>query len=132
MMLQAASPPPQGSYIEIFRASHTIVARVVWARERRFGIQTQDRLNVAAIVNATAPRSADGERRSANRPVRSAPPSARTLSELADRNRWRSRVFEFSCLLIFGMAGAGMLASAVYDVMAHPFHKIDAKLDTGR
>lgn len=42
LLVQAAVAPVRGDYIEIFRADRAIVGRVVWNKDRRFGVQTQD------------------------------------------------------------------------------------------
>jgi hypothetical protein len=134
MMLQAANPPPQGSYIEIYRAAHTIVARVVWSRERRFGIMTQDKMHVADIVTVSAPggtRRPDQERRAGDRHSRAVLPPRNMIAEQADRSRQRSRIFEFGTLMAFGLICAGFVGSTAYDVMANPLRKVSMHLAKG-
>lgn len=133
MMLQAANPPPQGSYVEIYRSAHTIVARVVWSRERRFGIQSQDKMHVAEIISVSAPggtRRPDQERRAGDRHSRAVLPPRNTIAEQADRNRQRSRIFEFSTLMMFGLIGAGFVGHLAYDVIANPLRKVSTHLTT--
>lgn len=44
------TPPDRGSYVEITRGHHLIVARVVWVRDHRFGVFTQDEIPVEAVI----------------------------------------------------------------------------------
>ena len=128
MMLQAATPPRQGSYIEIFRAAHVIVARVVWASDRRFGIQSQDRIDIGAVIKAappSGPKLPGQERRSADRSPKA---SVADLGELAERNRHRSRAFEFGLFVLCGLLGSGLAAHIAYDMLASPLKRVSAHL----
>ena len=129
MMLQAATPPRPGSYIEILRAAHIVVARVVWASDRRFGIRSQDRIDIRGIVEATpgsGTRPADQERRAADR---SGGTPAIDLAELAERNRHRSRAFEFGLLAVCGLLAAGLAANIAYGVLSSPLKAVSAHLN---
>lgn len=126
MMLQTASPPPPGSYIEILRGAYTVVGRIVWTRERRFGIHAADRIDINAIVNQTTrsgPRPANRERRSPERRISPADVAVRL-----ERSRRLARAAEFGLLVAAGTAGAGLLATIAYEVMASPLHSIAAHL----
>ena len=48
--LQCACPPVRGTYVEIRRGSHVLVGQVMWSAGHRFGVRTQDRLAVNAII----------------------------------------------------------------------------------
>jgi hypothetical protein len=131
MMLQAATPPRPGSYIEIMRAAQIVVARVVWAGERRFGIQSQDRIDVPAMVSATpssGPRLPDQERRLADRARPAGRAAAIDLAELAEQNRRRSRAFEFGLLVACGLLAAGLAGHIAYDVLASPLKTVSSHL----
>lgn len=130
MMLQAASPPPPGTYVEVLRAANNIVGRIVWAKDRRFGVHISDRVNVAIFVNQTVsatPRSADQERRSPDRP-RAVSSGSVNLAQQTERSRRLSRAMEFGLLVGCGAVAAFLLAGIAYDVMAHPFQTIAAHL----
>ena len=66
LALQTADPPPRGSYLEVRRGRHVIVARVVWADQQRLGVLSQDPLAIDAIIGepdgAKARAAADGAR----------------------------------------------------------------------
>lgn len=128
MMLQTASPPPPGSYIEILRGAYTVVGRIVWTKERRFGIHAADRIDINAIVNQTTrsgPRPASRERRS---PERRASPTPTDIVTRLERSRRIARAAEFGLLVAAGTAGAGLLATMAYGILASPFHSIAAHL----
>jgi len=69
LALHAADPPPRGSYLEVRRGRHVIVARVVWAQQQKLGLRRQDPLAIDAIISepdgAKARAVADGNGRRA-------------------------------------------------------------------
>lgn len=124
MMLQAASPPTPGSYIEILRAAHIVVARVIWAGDRRFGIRAQDRMNVGAIINVSMPdaRQPGQERRTRGRPL------VDDIVQQSERSQFTARIFQFGVLAAAGLIAAGLLGTAAYKVLASPFAAVSTHL----
>lgn len=124
MMIQSASPPPGGSYLEIRRGVHVIVARVVWTRAHRFGVRAQDVIDIDGLIREPdrsappGPRAEPIERRSANRP----PP------ERHERSRQRGRIMEFACIAIVGGSAAIGAAAAVAEILSSPFEHVHAAL----
>jgi hypothetical protein len=111
LMIQASEPLRGGSYIEVRRGRHVIVARVMWSRDRRCGLLTQDALPTDAIIaepdqSAGKPIVAGEDRR-----VERAPPSRAFVHE---QSRWRSRAWEFASLAFVG----GVLATFAFDAVA--------------
>lgn len=123
--LQAASPPARGSYVEIRRGDHVLVARVVWSRRHRFGVVTQDELPVESIVaDRAAPRAPPAGPAPANDRRR----SARSLEEQAELSRTWARRAQF-----IAAAGAGILAAlavgnGVREALAAPLGEIAKQL----
>lgn len=123
LLIQGSSAPPRGSYLEVRRGRHVIVARVVWAQDHRFGVSTQDRLNVDAIASepGASASGADGgaqvevaaERRAADRKPASS-------SERHESSRMLSNSLEFACVAGFGLAAAAMVFEAVGEVLTRP------------
>lgn len=118
--LQAATPPPRGSYVEIRRGDHLLVARVVWSRKHRFGVATQDEVPVDLVV---ADRAAP-KRPAAPVPANDRRRSARSPEEMAERSRTWARRAQF-----LAAAGAGMLAAlavgnGVRQALAAPLENI--------
>jgi len=124
MMLQAATPPSPGTYIEILRAAHVVVGRVVWAGDRRFGIKSQDRMNVpdiiGAIVAPRAPRLPDQERRTRDR-FAPAPVTAAVIAQQAERSRRRGRALQFGLMTAAGITAAGVVGTLAFETLASPF-----------
>jgi hypothetical protein len=69
MLIQASAPPVRGSYVEVRWQARSVVGRVVWVNDTRFGLQTRDALNVAAITSGiTSPaQTAEGIERPLSR-----------------------------------------------------------------
>lgn len=133
LLLQAASAPSRNSYVEIYRGRHVIVARVVWTKDERFGVQTQDRLNIDAVIEEpdlsgiefrkARAASPTFERRSAPRP-----PSADDLRWKAERSRHLSKAAEFACLGALGASAAFLIFEGFYDAVAEPMATVSANL----
>jgi hypothetical protein len=128
MLLQASAPPPRGTYVEIICPFHTIVARVIWAKDRRFGVQTRLPMDVSAVVGDTAPRAPKS------------PSPAITLASWAeqrpisdiqrrlDRSRRLSSVMEFAFFLVLSAAAAVFTANILYEFLAGTFQSITRHL----
>ena len=54
--LQSAKPPEPGSYVELRTGTYSTVARVAWAKQHRFGLQTQDALLMSGEADEAGPR----------------------------------------------------------------------------
>ncbi len=128
MLLQAASPPQRGSYVEVGRGRHLIVARVMWTRQHRVGVHTQDLLPIDSIIAEPgeagveiAPSVAPAERRAAPRPaeVRHA------------HSRLQARAVEFACIGAIGIAACMLAFGAVEGLFARPLHAVEAALNSG-
>ncbi|MEV5034169.1 PilZ domain-containing protein [Sphingobium sp. LMC3-1-1.1] len=124
--------PDRGTYVEIRRGRQTIIGRVVWRKDRFFGIQAQGRLDVAAIIDeprlASRPRSAKDpgstfERRAQPR----MDADARIARQLENSRRW-SAVFQFGVFIALALIAAGFAASQIYDVLSPSFSEIESHL----
>jgi len=131
MMLRASNPPVRGSYVEVRKASMTIVARAVWVRGQRFGVRTQDVIDMNALLDHAAQQlgaaigltpSRGNERR---RAARTAPPNP---AQAAERNRQRAALGQFALIAIVGGGAAWLLAGAVHSLLASPFDAIRGAL----
>ena len=118
MLVRSDSSPGRGSYLEIRRGAHVIVARVIWANSGRFGVQTQDPVPAESLIRdpdgASAPQKAAStpfqERRAASRP-----PAVRH-----ERSRQRARLAEFAAIALACGFVAVLMASQVAEVVAKP------------
>lgn len=128
MLVRAPAAPSRGSYLEIRRGHHVIVARVVWADADRFGVQTQDPIPTASLVRdlegpgpATAAAPAVVDRRAV-------PRSSASRHEVS---RWRSRAMEFGTIAIVAGAGAMLVLGAVVEFFARPLAAAGSALGSG-
>lgn len=125
MLVQSPEAPSRGSYLEIRRGSHVIVARVVWANSNRFGIRTQDDIPAEELIEdreKPAPAQGTGgvpcyERRARPR-----------TNHSHEASRWRSRAMEFGTMAIAGSAAAYLVFGAVSDSLGRPLAAVSQAL----
>lgn len=127
LMIQASEPVRGGSYIEIRRGRHVIIARVMWSQDRRCGLLTQDPLPTEAII-AEPDRSRDGEM---------VPPVERRISRPPptvfdhEQSRWRARAFQFALVVMAGGACGTIAYGAVSDALSRPLAAVETALAGG-
>lgn len=128
LLLQAATPPPRGTYLEVCRGRHVIVARVAWTKHHRLGVRTQEALPVEQIIEEpdsstaehpkAAPIAAAVERRS----------SPRNLQVRHQKSRVVARTMEFACIAIFAATAAVMAFEMLEKTFARPLPHVSAAL----
>jgi hypothetical protein len=100
------------------------VARVAWSNGNRFGVQTQDRINVPAILGEPDLSKMDykaGKKAVPEFERRSAPRSAQAeLSWRAERNRHLSRTMEFACVAALTASIGMVIFEAVSGALSAP------------
>lgn len=128
LMLQMAVPPRSGQFVEIRRGSHVIVARVVWSRNHRFGVRTQDSVPVASLINepdlSQAPAGSAHDRRTL--PERRTSP--RCSARQHDLARTRSRILSFTATGLISVVFAATLLSMVNAALTDTFSLIEQAL----
>lgn len=125
LMIQADEPLSGGSYIELRRGRHVIVARVMWSNSRRSGLYTQDVLPTDAIIaepdRSEGPALVPQQERRLNRA-----PTQRAFAH--EQSRWRSRAFEFALVAIVSGACGTFAYGAVSEALARPLGKVEQAL----
>ena len=125
--IQAPSPPPRGAYVEICRGRQVIVARVVWAKGHRAGLQSQDVIWVQALLHEAsaandrspvAPGSPHVERRRA----------PRAAQQRHEQSRIVARAMEVACIAGVGLAMGFAAFGMVQEAFAQPLSQIRAAL----
>lgn len=116
----------RGSYLEIRRGPHVIVARVIWSGAGRFGVQTQDPVPAADLIRdpdgaAARPKAVLGE----NPDRRFAPRSSEARHE---KSRQGGRAMEFMALALACGLIAVLIGNTVSDVFAAPLDAAQAAL----
>jgi Flp pilus assembly pilin Flp len=127
LMGRSPEAPKPGSYVEVRRGQHVIVARVVWTDEQLFGVSTQDVLPIDDILEGRCD-STKPEAGSAAIPERRHHRRAATLPT-HERSRQLARMVEFSFILALGSSVAVAAAATVQDALATPFATIAATFD---
>jgi hypothetical protein len=115
MMLQAGSPPPRGTYVEIETDHEIVVGRVIWARDRKFGIKTRDRVTLSRLRGRAVLAAASGQ------PIRR--PRGRDLAVAGhpDGARLLGRAIDFSIVVAAVAALVMILGGLVYGSLSQPF-----------
>ena len=125
-------PPPPGSYIEIRRGTIVIVGRVQWIKGRFFGIKSQERLSVRALVDEPRlasrpqpkPEQDAGERRAERRLAHEA-----QMARKEERSRAFASAFQFIVMALVGVTLAVIAAQGVYGLLSRPADAIGAALE---
>ena len=128
LSMQAAAPPPRGTYLEIRRGTHEIMACVMWANHHRFGVRTQDLLIIEDIIHqpnrtATAPAGAAAVVASSDRRQ-----SQRRAVERHENSKMVSRVMEFAVIGIFAASAAVLTFGSVAEALQGPLADVSAAL----
>jgi hypothetical protein len=132
MLIQASVTPPRGAYVEVRRGRHAIVARIAWSNEQRFGVQTQDRLNVEAVLKEPDLSGNDHASKLQTQPSferRAAPrPSQADLRWKAERSRYFSRSLEFACVGAVAASGGFLMFDTVSGILSRSVAVVTAEL----
>lgn len=125
--LTATAPPATGTYIEIRRGAHVIVARVVWSEGLRFGVHTQDPVPVDALTREpdSSQPSADAV---ASEPQIERRRARRSLSVQHDRSRMAGRALEFAFIGILAVSAAFAGFGLIKEAFASPLVKAQQAL----
>ena len=119
LLAQASAPPPRGTYVEIDCGNCLIVARVIWRKDRRFGLESRERINVRALAGGPAHEPALPH--PARRPVRAG--AAR-----AEGGRIFANTMEFAVIAAFAIALVAVLGMTMFETLSRPFANISTTL----
>jgi hypothetical protein len=129
LMAKRGSSPAKGSYVEIWHQNVCVVGHVRWSQGGRFGIRSQDKIDISALLNSAQARRpvAGVERRSGSRPlpISKAQPD---VAAKAEASRTIARVSEWAAVAIVGAVIAGALVTAVGAALKEPMQQIQSAL----
>jgi hypothetical protein len=129
ILAQTSAPPCKGSYIEVRRGRSTIVARVVWADEERFGLCTQEPVPVDELLSDRRDRKHEDHGAGSQGEVdRRATVREPISSDRHERSRLLGRHLEFGFVLAAGAFLAGSGANIIQAAVAEPMTGISAAL----
>lgn len=128
LLLQIAEPPRQGSYLELRRGRHAILARVIWTESHRCGVRTQDLLPVEEIVNdrESPPAPTDAPAVAATFAERR--PSLREREVQHENSRMLSRAIEFCTITVFAASAAVAAFGTLEQSLSRPLVYASAAL----
>ena len=89
--IQAVQPPGRGSYVEIRRGTHVIVARIAWSKGHRAGLRSQDPIQPLLLEQAAASGPATDLR-----PIVERRSSPRNTDQMHETSRQLGRATEFA------------------------------------
>lgn len=117
MLVRSEAAVEVGTYVDIRRGRQVIIGRAMWTDGNQFGVRTQDRIDIEALLGELSrPSSADGAR-----PERRADPGraggAVTAAQRAERSRQMGALFQYALIAAVALAAAGFAASAVHDLL---------------
>lgn len=122
MMLHAIAPPRPGCYIEIRRATMTIIARAIWVKGNFFGIRTQEIIDPRGLADGrsfVAPETLAGWNGAERRTIARA-----GVEERYHHNRHRAMLAQYATF-VGGVAAASVwLTMTIAPLLAHTSNAI--------
>lgn len=104
--LHALAPPKRGSYVEVRRGAHVIIACVVWVNGSRFGVRTQDVVPIDAVINQPESSSGFSEHPPASEARGERRSTARSRERLHEASRTVASAMEFAFVAMLGASAA--------------------------
>lgn len=126
MLVHAPTTPSRGSYLEIRRGGYVIVARVVWANDNRFGVQTQDIVPADDLI-----RNPDGAGQSVNPEPTGFVERRASPRQSHEASRWQARAVEFGTFALLGGIAAVLMLGAMGELLARPLALVETALSNG-
>jgi hypothetical protein len=128
LMGRCNNPPAKGAFVEIRRGASCVVGHVRWSQGIRFGLRSQDRICVAALLDERPEKVSGIERRAAERAADQARAKA-SPAQRNERSRQLASLLEWCAISATAMAGAGLLMIEVKDVLSRPHEQTRQALD---
>ena len=125
--LHASTPPGCGSYVEVRRGRHIIIARVVWVKGNRFGVRTQDAVPIDSVINH-AKSCGSSEQRSASDAMIERRAAARSRECQHEGSRTVARAMEFASVAMLGASAAFLGFGLVKQAIARPLAAVQIAL----
>ncbi|WP_298090113.1 PilZ domain-containing protein [uncultured Sphingomonas sp.] len=130
LLIAADQKPQTGDYIEVRRGTLVIIGRVMWRKDRFFGVRTQDRVSAEALTREArlTARPGGGTNSDQERRTRARLIAEGRAARRAETSRHRSSALQYAVFAAAGCATAIVIALEVHDALASPFTIIDAAL----
>lgn len=129
LMATCSSPPARGSYVEIRRETYSVVGRVVWSSDGRFGIQARQKVDLPDLAHPQARVHFEmGDRRRGSRSQPPSQPRQGTIQERAEASRRYARAIEFVALSAIVVSLAYIAADQVRATFGSPLEIVSSTL----
>lgn len=130
MMLHSLQPLRRNQFVEITRGRARVVGRIVWSDDAGFGLQTQDIVDIPALL---AQPQAGGtiestERRAAPRPTR--PTRAYVAIDRADRSKLVGYALEKATVVLACASVSVLAVTGALEAAEKPVEEIRVALAT--
>lgn len=129
MLLQSPAAPARGTYLEIYRGRHIIVARAAWQSGASFGVQTQDRVDVEGLIQEPDVSGANFTAAIKENKAFERRRAERTVVQRAERSRSVAAMMEFLSLVAFGVSTAIAAFALVGSSLAAPLERVKTALE---
>lgn len=129
MLVRCGATPVRGDYVDITRGSQRVIGRVVWSKDGKFGLRTQDRIDVDAFID---PESGKSSKASAHEIDASHDRALATAEQCLARSQHFSAVLQFGFLAIGVVAAAALLAHSVHDLLGASLGQVAEALSGNR
>lgn len=129
LLVQAGAPPVRGTYVEIRRGVHIIIAKVAWSKGPYFGLTSQDCLPVdALILQPQSATASTGVTQDSANVDRRASPRRPTIDQALARSRHSSSLIQYGFLLLLVMFFAVTVTGLIRDALSGGLKAAEAAL----
>lgn len=131
LMAATDAPPAVGSYVDIRRGTQAIVGRVMWRKDRLFGLRARDRIDMDALVREPRlnerPRNRQADA-AEDRRVRSRQVADAMVARRLEQSRAISSAIQFGLMALGGLSVAGYAALSVHELLSEPLEAVGSTL----
>lgn len=123
LLLQGTAPLRRNDFVEVRHRHLSIVGRIVWAHGTKYGVRTQDRIDVAGLLSPT-PATAAGpveERRAAPRKHMARPRTS--AAQTAEASKRFGRALDWTLMVVAAGAAGVFMAQAAWLALDAPLDR---------
>lgn len=131
LVAAATSAPSVGSYVDIRRGSLVMIGRVMWRKDRYFGVRTQDKVTADVLVAEPRGRRKTVRDGSKPSPIDRALIHEGNVARRLERSRAFASAFQGALLIGAGCSAALFVATEVYQALASPVDAIKNAMGGG-
>jgi hypothetical protein len=130
LMVKCADPPSRGAFVELRCGAVNVVGQVMWSNGARFGLRSQDRIDMAALHAARSGKSkAPGGGKAKQQRV-GAIGSSPAILATEEQSRHTARLLDWMFIALAGAAAAVFSASLIYSTFRAPMVEVHSALET--